>query len=267
MAEAEVLHPLRPLLKNWVWEHGHVGTRYLDCSNGEVKFDDGRKARFATGPVFHVSLGKSADDAAHAAGPAIREGALARFLHAAQLGRPEEAGAPADVQRAVRDCLDLGLVCAYQHEAQQASARYAQEAMFEHEIRAEVIKDIRRTYVGLREQLALYDYTVIHGLSTPLLISEAPFIDWRVRARPAQPFVSLPLGPYCLLVGTPSGKKSKVGPVVWKTGVTLGPLKDHNRLLVESARAWVVATTDEQLVAVQGRFLPPAQVAPAAGKA
>ena len=99
-------------------------------------------------------------------------------------------------------------VCAYQQEAQSALARYAQEPMFDDEIRAEVIKDIRRMYVGLREQLALYDFTVFHGLPTPLLINEAPFIDWRVRAQPPQPFVSLPLGPYCLLVGTPSGKKA-----------------------------------------------------------
>jgi hypothetical protein len=81
--------------------------------------------------------------------------------------------------------------------------------MFEDEIRAAVISDIRRMYVALREQLALYDFTVFHGLPTPLLINEASFIDWRVRAQPAQPFVSLPLGPYCLLVGTPSGKKSR----------------------------------------------------------
>ena len=30
----EALHPLRPFLKNWVWEHGHVHTRYLDCRDG-----------------------------------------------------------------------------------------------------------------------------------------------------------------------------------------------------------------------------------------
>lgn len=258
MAEGEALHPLRPFLRNWVWEHGQVGTRYLDCRSGELRFDDGRKARFADGEMFHVSLAQDADEAAHRAGPAIRDGALARFLHAAQVGRPDDAGAPADMQRAVQDCLDLALMCAYQPQARAALARLAQEALFEHEIRAEVIAEIRRSYAALREQLALYDFTVLHNLPTPLLITESPFIDWRVRAKPAQPFVSLPLGPYCLLVGTPSGKKSKAGPVLWKSGATLGPLKDHNRLLVESAAEWIVATTDEQLAAVQPRFAPPA---------
>ncbi len=264
MADTEALHPLRPFLRNWVWEHGQVGTRYLNCASGELHFDDGRKARFADSEVFHLSLAKDADETAHRAGPVIRDGALARFLHAAQGGRPDDAGSPADMQRAVQDCLDLALVCAYQPQARAAHARLAQEALFDHEIRAEVIAEIRRSYVALREQLALYDFTVFHGLPTPLVITESPFIDWRVRAKPAQPFVSLPLGPYCLLVGTPSGKKSKVGPVLWKTGVTLGPLKDHNRLLVDNAREWIVATTDEQLEAVQGRFAPPVDAAAAA---
>jgi hypothetical protein len=256
MAEPEVLHPLRPILRNWVWEHGRIGTRFLDCSDGEIKFDDGKKARFASERIFYVSLEKDADDAAHAAGPATHEGGLARFLRAAQLGKPEEAGSVADAQRAVQDCVELGLVCAYQQDAQRALARYAQEPMFEQEIHAAVASDIRRMYTPMREQLALYDFTVFHGLPTPLLISEAPFIDWRVRARPAQPFVSLPLGPYCLLVGTPSGKKARAGPVLWKSVGTMGPFKEHNRYIVEAARLWLVATTDGELIAVQSRFAP-----------
>jgi hypothetical protein len=255
MTDAEALHPLRPFLRNWVWEHGHVGTRYLDCVDGQIKFDDGKKARFATEKIFYVDLAKDADDT-HATGPAIKESGLARFLRAAQLGNPEEAGSAADVQRAVQDCVDLGLVCAYQQDAQRALDRYAKEPMFDDEIRAAVIGDIRRLYGGLREQLALYDFTVFCGLPAPLLISESPFIDWRVRAKPAQPFVSLPLGPYCLLVGTPSGKTSRVGPVLWKSAISMGPCKDHNRHIVESARLWVVATTEDQLVAVQERFAP-----------
>jgi hypothetical protein len=151
----------------------------------------------------------------------------------------------------------LGLLCAYQQDAARAVEHYAQEAMFDDEIRAAVGADIRRAYVGMREQLALYDFTVFHGLPTALLISEAPFIDWRVRARPPQPFVSMPLGPYCLLVGTPSGKKSRAGPVLWKAAPSMGPFKDHNRYIVESARLWVVAISEDQLVAVQGRFAPP----------
>lgn len=265
MADPEALHPLRPLLKNWVWEHGHIGTRYLDCIDGEVKFDDGRKARFAAEKIFYVSVAKDAGDAAHVAGPTLHEGQLARFLHAAQQGKPEEAGSVADVQRAAQDCVELGLVCAYQQEAQSALARYALEPMFDDEIRAAVISDIRRLYVGQREQLALYDFTVFHGLPNPLLINESPFIDWRVRAQPAQPFVSLPLGPYCLLVGTPSGKKSRGGPVLWKAVAAMGPFKDHNRHIVETARLWLVATTEEQLISVQSRFAPVTADKPVAG--
>ena len=266
MTGRDALHPLRAFLKNWVWEHGQVGTRYLDCIDGAVKFDDGKKARFAAEKIFYVSLRKDADDAAHAAGPATHEGGLARFLHAAQYGKPEEAGSVADVQRAVQDCVELGLVCAYQPDAQRALARYALEPMFDDEIRAEVIKDIRRMYVGLREQLALYDFTVFHGLPTPLLINEAPFIDWRVRAQPPQLFVSLPLGPYCLLVGTPSGKKARAGPVLWKPVATMGPFKDHNRHMVEAARLWLVATTEDQLISVQSRFAPVTPDKPEAAK-
>jgi hypothetical protein len=89
-----------------------------------------------------------------------------------------------------------------------------------------------------------------------------PFVDWRVRVKPALPLVSLPLGPYALLVGTPSGRTSRVAPVVWKTAVSMGSLKDHNRLQVERARLWLVATSDDQLVAVQPRFRPPEPDAP-----
>lgn len=266
MTDHETQHPLRPLLKNWVWEHGQIGTRYLDCLDGEVKFDDGKKARFAAEEIFYVSLNKDADAQTHLAGPPIHEGALVRFLRAAQLGRPEEAGAVADVQRAAQDCVDLGLVCAYQQDVQLARARYALEPMFEDEINAAIISDVRQQYLGVREQLRLYDFTVFHGLPAPLLISEAPFIDWRLRARPAQPFVSLPLGPYSLLVGTPSGKTSRVGPVLWKTVAAMGPFKEHNRYLVEAARLWLVATTDEQLVAVKERFAPVVAAVPDGAK-
>jgi len=46
----------------------------------------------------------------------------------------------------------------------------------------------------------------------------------------------------------------------------MGPFKDHNRYIVESARLWLVATTEDQLVAVQSRFAPPAPPAPEAPK-
>jgi len=154
----------------------------------------------------------------------------------------------------VQDCVQLGLVCAYQDEAQRGLARYAQEPMFEDAIRAAVVSDIRRSYAPLRAQLALYDFTVFHGLPAPLLINESPFIDWRART-PAQPFVSMPLGPYCVLAGTPSGKKSRTGPVLWKAAAAMGPFKEHNRYLVEGARLWLVATTEDQLVAIQDRFV------------
>jgi hypothetical protein len=151
--------------------------------------------------------------------------------------------------------VDIGLVCAYQGDAQSAIKRYVLEPMFEDEIRAAVVADIRTKYVGLRTQLALYDFTVFYGLPTPLLINEAPFIDWRVHAQPVQPFVTLPLGPYSVLVGTPSGKKSRAGPVLWKPASVMGPFKDHNRYIVERARRWIAATADDQLVAVQERFI------------
>jgi hypothetical protein len=254
MTNQERLHPLRPFLKNWIWEHGRVGTRYLDCTDGEIKFDEGKKSRFAAEKYVYVALDKDAEDDASVEGPAIQEAGLARFLRAAQLGKPEEAGTIVEVQRAVQDCMELGLFSAYQLDAQEAFARYAQEPMFEDEIRAAVVGDIRRVYTGMREQLALYDFSVLYGLPTPLLIGEAPFIDWRVRASPALPFVSLPLGPYCLLVGAPSGRSSRIGPVVWKSAAAMGPLKDHNRQIAEHARSWIVATTDDQLVAIQTRF-------------
>lgn len=266
MTTHDTLHPLRPFLKNWVWEHGRIGTRYLDCVDGEIKFDEGKKSHFAAEDYVYVPLGENAVDDPSVDGPAIQEAGLARFLKAAQLGKPEEAGSVAEVQRAVADCLELGLFSAYQGAAREALARYAQEPMFEDEIRAAVVDDIRRVYVGMRAQLALYDFSVLYGLPTPLLIGDAPFIDWRALPSPALPLVSIPLGPHCLLVGAPSGRKSKIGPVVWKAAAAMGPLKDHNRHIVEQARLWLVATTDDPLTAVQSRFAVPENSGPDAAK-
>jgi len=157
----------------------------------------------------------------------------------------------------------LALVSAYQRDAERARARYALEPMFEDEIRAAVTEDVRSTWGGVREQLLRYDFTIFHGLPQPLLISDTPFIDWRVRAKPALPFVSLPLGPYSLLVGTPSARTTRSAPLLWKQAPAMGPFRDHNRYQVEGARRWLVATTDEQLIAVQARFAPPEAAGPA----
>ena len=257
MTEHESLHPLRPFLKNWLWEHGRIGTRHLDCATGALGFDEGRKAHFATLPRVYVPLEREPAPDPSRTVPAVHEAGLARFLRAAQMGRPLEAGSPAEALRAAHDCIEVGLFCAYQGDAARAQARYALEPMFDDEIRAAVAADVRAIYVPLREQLAMYDYTVFHGLPSPLMLSDSPFVDWRVRARPPVPFVSMPLGPYCVLVGAPSGKTARAGPVVWKSVVAMGPLKDLNRHLVEGARSWLVAASDDQLLAVQPKFLPP----------
>lgn len=253
---SELHHPLRPLLKNWLWEHGHIGTRYLDCTKGELKFDEGKKAGFAADHPVFISLAKD-ETAAHQSPPLVHEAALAKFLRAAQIGDPSEAGMPAEVQRAVQECVDIALRCAYQREALAAQARYALEPMFDDEIRDAVFDDIRKLYLPLREQMALYDFIVFYGLPAPLLISESPFVDWRVRAKPAKPFVSIVLAPYAILIGAPSTKTSRAGPVVWTKAAAMGPFKDHNQLLVKQAKQWLVATSDAELEALQTSFAPP----------
>ena len=67
MAEQESLHRLRPFLRNWLWEHGRVGTRYLNCVNGELGYDEGKKARFADEQPICVSLAGQAEGAARTA--------------------------------------------------------------------------------------------------------------------------------------------------------------------------------------------------------
>jgi hypothetical protein len=254
---SELHHPLRPFLKNWLWEHGHIGTRYLDCTSGELKFDEGKKTLFARDHAFYISLAK--DETAASQLPAvIHEAALAKFLRAAQLGNPGEAGLPAEVQRAVQECVDIALRCAYQADAEAAHARYSQEPMFDDEIRDAVFSDIRKRYMPLREQMELYDYIVFYGLPAALLISESPFIDWRLRAQPAKPFVTMVLAPYAILVGAPSTKTARAGPVVWTKAAAMGLFKDHNPLIVKHAKQWLVATMDAELEALQAKFAPPA---------
>jgi hypothetical protein len=263
MTDHDLHSPLRPLLGNWLWERGRIGLRWLRCADGAIGFDEGRKAQFADEPPIRVPLtaqGPAGADTAGAAAapwPAVHEPGVVRFLRAAQLGRAEDAGSPAEVARAVHDCVDLGLWAAYQAEALRSRARWALEPMFDDEIAAAVAEDVRRLYVPMRAQLAMYDWAVVHGLPGPLLTSDAPFVDWRVRGRPPMPFVSLPLGPYCLLVGSPSKRTSRAAPVVWQQASAMGPFKDHNMHIVEGARRWIVGTTDEQLLGVQPRFAPP----------
>ena len=80
------------------------------------------------------------------------------------------------------------------------------------------------------------------------------------------PALMVPVTVDCLLVGTPSGKKSRAGPVLWKTVASMGPFKDHNRYIAEDARVWLVATTEDQLIAVQSRFAPATATKPEATK-
>ena len=256
MTEAEYHHPLRPLLKNWLWEHGRIGTRYLDCANGELKFDQGKKAGFAADKLVYVSMSKD-DTASNQSEPINQEAALARFLRAVQIGDPAEAGLPAQVQQAVQECVEIGLRCAYQADASRAKAHYAEEPMFDDEIRDAVFDDIRKKYLPLREQMALYDFIVFYGLPSALLICESPLLDWRVLAKPAKPFVTMVLAPYAILVGAPSAKTSRAAPVVWTKASAMGPFKDHNQLIVKQARQWLVATSDAELEALQPRFAPP----------
>jgi hypothetical protein len=133
--------------------------------------------------------------------------------------------------------------------------------MFE-DNRAAVMRDIRNMYVFARDWRSRLH--CVSRLARASAHQRAPFIDWRVRARPAAvqtlPWTVLPL------VGTPSGKTSRAGPVLWKTVGAMGPFKDHNRYIVESARLWVVATTEDQLVAVQSRFAPATEVKSEAAK-
>jgi hypothetical protein len=251
MSENHALnHPLRPFLKNWLWEHGHIGTRYLDRASGDLKFDEGKKASFATDMPFSISLAKD-DTATSQTTPVLHEAALAKFLRAAQSGTPTDAGLPADVQRAVQECVDIALRCAYQSHAAKAHANYAEEAMFDDEIRDAVFSDIRKHYMPLREQMALYDFSVVYGFPTPLIISESPFIDWRVQVKPPKPFVSIVLAPYAILVGAPSAKTSRAGPITWTKAAAMGPFKDHNQIMAKQAKQWLVATTDAELEAFQ----------------
>ncbi len=260
MADTEYHHPLRPFLKNWLWEHGRIGTRYLDCANGELKFDQGKKAGFAADQPVYISLNKE-DTALAQIQPQQQEAALAKFLRAVQLGSPAEAGSPAEVQRVVQECVDIGLRCAYQAEALAAHARYALEPLFEDEIREAVFNDIRKQYLPLRQHMALFDFVVLHGLPSALLISESPLLDWRTLAKPPKPFVTIALAPYAILVGAPSTKTSRAAPVVWTQAAAMGPFKDHNQFMAQRAKQWLVATSDAELEAVQARFAPP-QAAP-----
>jgi hypothetical protein len=124
-------NPLRPFLKNWLWEHGHIGTRYLDRQADELKFDEGKKASFAAELPFYISLAKD-DTAASQSAPVMHEAALAKFLRAAQLGEPAEAGLPVDVQRVVQECVDIAIRCAYQKQAQEAHTRFQRSVWLSH---------------------------------------------------------------------------------------------------------------------------------------
>lgn len=47
---------LRPLLKDCVWEHSRIGTRHPDCIDSGIRFDEGKKSRFAAEQYIYVPL-------------------------------------------------------------------------------------------------------------------------------------------------------------------------------------------------------------------
>jgi len=250
MADAEALHPLRPILRNWVWEHGHVGTRYLDCADGQVKFDDGKKARSPREDLLRLpEEGRRRCGACRrrARDQGKRAGAVPARAQLAIRRKPVGRG------RATRSAglRDLGLVCATSrlHSAPRA---LCPGAMFDTRSAPRSSATSGARTWACASSWPCTTTTVFCGL--PARCSSA--------SRPSSTGACVPgrrsRSSRCRLgllpvVGTPSARRAGSARCSGSPrfdGAVQGP-QPH---IVESARLWVVATTEDQLVAVQERF-------------
>jgi hypothetical protein len=243
----------RGLLKNWKgFQEGKAGFHYHDLSDFRTKFEVGEKAKFAIIEYLYVphdEEGVRNDELEDWL--SVDESGLAVLSKIAQDGQPDAITNDKVIKQAIRACVALGYRNAYQFYVVGELLRRNGVPVESGDVHREMVKNAWETYRTKFAQLLNWDYHIFYDLPLNLLINERPFHDWTISRTP-QPLVTMPLGPSAMLVGKPpADTKRRYSTVSWRAISSRPKLAEmHNDFVLETARQWVVARTEDQLIAV-----------------
>jgi hypothetical protein len=243
----------RGLLKNWKgFKEGKAGFHFHDLSDFRTKFEVGEKAKFAITEYLYVphdEEGVRNDELEDWF--STDESGLAVLSKIAQDGQPDAITNDRVIKQAIRACVALGYRNAYQfYMMGELLARNGVpvESGGVHQVMVMNAWEIYRTKFA---QLLNWDYHILYDLPVNLLTNDRPFHDWTIRPTPV-PLVTMSLGPSAMLVGMPpADTKRRYLTVSWRAIPARPKLAEmHNVCVLETARQWVVASTEAQLNAV-----------------
>lgn len=241
------------LLKNWLGTSlaGEVGIHYLPVGS-LPKFETGEHANFAIFKDLYVpNIAPGGRDDSLEVWFSVDENGLAPFAKAAQTGTLDKR--PKIVGQALRACIALGYRCSYHSFMVAQSLETDDKIKSAEAAHLETVKNSWAIYAHKFKQFSNWSYLILHDLPGSLLVNEQPFRDWTLREG-MPPIVTMALGPNALLMGTPPDGPPRQGSSVGITPASdrADIVKMHNHIVIETARQWVVSTSEAQLQAIAG---------------
>lgn len=234
----------RALLSQWSGLHdGKPGLFYYDITKQKKDFSQGKAASFAIVEYLYAPTqadGNRNDDLENEF--SINERALGLLIKSA-VSVDGEIGKLKWQKSAIKSCISLGFRSAY-YAARTAMILHGNNVRPE-EIHRRSIEVMKNTLQNRYNKFENWHYIVVRNLDKDLLINEQPFRDWTIHKNPAD-FVTMPLTPRSLLFGVPSGTGQFK--LEWKNYAhDRVNVDNHNTFIIETARHFVAAKTEQQL--------------------
>lgn len=240
------------LLKNWLGTEGKKqGLHYVDLTNGNLMFEEGRNANFAITDFLYVPVRENDErDDALEDWFAVDEGSLADFARC-RTDRDFNNLTEKVLNKAIRACISLGQRSAY--SMYMAMNVFQMGATAPH---AAAVDNFSRSVGSKFMAFRNWDFLVLYDLPVPVLISDRPFLDLTPRN---MDLVMISLGPRSLLLGSaPSsaGRSEMLIAVQKATPDHRRIAALHNQACIAMARHWVVAGTRTELEAIASSLTP-----------
>jgi hypothetical protein len=248
------------LLKNWLSNRrGISGHYYIEVGSNRPIFNPGRKAKFAVTEYLYVPhTSASQRDDSLEDWFMVDENELARFAQAAQRGNLRGQLKPKAVEQSIRACIALGSRSAYHFFMVANWFKQNPEFRTEGTLHLQAVQNARTMFEVKWAQFKNWDFTVLYNIPNALLINEQPFRDWTLRENGPE-MITMPLGPHTLLAGSPPKMPNRqfmeIGVKDHSNDRSLAQL--HNSSVVETARQWVVGTSEDQLSAIAASLSKP----------
>jgi hypothetical protein len=250
----------RGLLKNWLSNRrGLPGHHYIKVGSDRPTFEQGRNAKFAVTEYLYVPyVSASQRDDSLEDWFAVDENGLARFAQAAQRGNLRPLAKQKAVEQSIRACIALGVRSAYHFFMIANWFNQNPEFQTEDTVHLQAVQNARTMFEVKWTQFKNWNFTVLFNIPTTLLINEQPFRDWTLRENGPE-LVTMPLGPHTLLVGSPpqisNRRFMEIG--VKDHSDDRSVAQFHNLSVIETARQWVVGTSESQLDAIAASLAKP----------